>query len=301
MEEELHDLSLHSNDSTPSQDEIKSQHRSNSSNGYEIPLSVELDFNSSVSQTIFCTQGTLVIQSDAHVPYLMLNASLWSGDRLVENTKYMIIDVEPDRNYSFNISENYRRLEPNDFYICILKVEGPDGFVKSEKQRCKVVQDNPVLVTWNESRNADQEDQFSERDSHQAEHDPRQTERDTHQISTKSTTIKCVDQSSQAPRHENFDYQEDSGDLNNFQNENESAVHENLDDFEESRSYLESPQNRSCEDQKGLYVGSINSNKYHYPDCRYAQKIKPENRIWFADSEDARAQGYVPCKVCKPP
>lgn len=51
----------------------------------------------------------------------------------------------------------------------------------------------------------------------------------------------------------------------------------------------------------GIYVGSINSNIYHYPDCRYAQRIKPENEIWFSSPEDAKAHGYRPCKVCKPP
>ena len=49
------------------------------------------------------------------------------------------------------------------------------------------------------------------------------------------------------------------------------------------------------------FVGSTKSNKYHYPSCRLAQKIKPANEIWFTSSEDARAQGYVPCEVCNPP
>lgn len=49
------------------------------------------------------------------------------------------------------------------------------------------------------------------------------------------------------------------------------------------------------------YVGSIKSNKYHYPDCRAAKKIKPENEIWFSSSEDARAHGYEPCGICNPP
>lgn len=48
------------------------------------------------------------------------------------------------------------------------------------------------------------------------------------------------------------------------------------------------------------YVGSVNSDKYHRPDCRWAKKIKPKNEIWFKDKEDARKHGYVPCKVCKP-
>jgi hypothetical protein len=49
------------------------------------------------------------------------------------------------------------------------------------------------------------------------------------------------------------------------------------------------------------YVGSKNSNKYHYPTCKSAQKIKPENLVTFNSAKDAQAAGYVPCKVCKPP
>jgi len=49
------------------------------------------------------------------------------------------------------------------------------------------------------------------------------------------------------------------------------------------------------------FVGSTKSNKYHYPSCSAAQKIKPANEIWFTGSEDARSNGYVPCGICHPP
>lgn len=49
------------------------------------------------------------------------------------------------------------------------------------------------------------------------------------------------------------------------------------------------------------FVGSLESDKYHHPSCRWAKKILPQNQIWFASSEEARAAGYVPCGVCKPP
>jgi hypothetical protein len=65
-------------------------------------------------------------------------------------------------------------------------------------------------------------------------------------------------------------------------------------------SCSDTPQQRALPDSDDQYVGSINSDKYHYPSCRWAKKIKPENEIWFKDKEDARAHGYVPCKVCKP-
>jgi beta-lactamase superfamily II metal-dependent hydrolase len=49
------------------------------------------------------------------------------------------------------------------------------------------------------------------------------------------------------------------------------------------------------------FVGSVKSNKYHYPSCQWAEKIKPSNEIWFTGSADARAHGYVPCGACHPP
>jgi hypothetical protein len=49
------------------------------------------------------------------------------------------------------------------------------------------------------------------------------------------------------------------------------------------------------------YVGSANSNKYHYPDCKWAKKISPKNLITFKTVQEAMKAGYVPCKICKPP
>lgn len=50
----------------------------------------------------------------------------------------------------------------------------------------------------------------------------------------------------------------------------------------------------------GNYVGSKESDKYHFPGCRWAEKITPENRIWFQTKEEAQAAGYQSCGVCKP-
>ena len=49
------------------------------------------------------------------------------------------------------------------------------------------------------------------------------------------------------------------------------------------------------------FWASRESNKYHYPTCRYAERIKPENLIIFDSPKEAQEAGYVPCKVCKPP
>ncbi|MEL7563926.1 MAG: stalk domain-containing protein [Dehalobacterium sp.] len=50
----------------------------------------------------------------------------------------------------------------------------------------------------------------------------------------------------------------------------------------------------------GQYVGSIKSDKFHYPSCRNVETILPENRIWFGNKEEAISKGYAPCGACEP-
>lgn len=66
----------------------------------------------------------------------------------------------------------------------------------------------------------------------------------------------------------------------------------------ENKKGLWGNQNVQKEDKK--YIGSKESNKYHLPSCQWAQKIKPENQVWFGSKEEAEKAGYQPCKVCTP-
>jgi Predicted hydrolase (metallo-beta-lactamase superfamily) len=50
----------------------------------------------------------------------------------------------------------------------------------------------------------------------------------------------------------------------------------------------------------GQYVGSKDSEVFHYPNCSYVKNILPENMIWFSSRDDAIAQGKRPCKKCNP-
>jgi len=52
--------------------------------------------------------------------------------------------------------------------------------------------------------------------------------------------------------------------------------------------------------QLGKYVGSIKSDKYHLPTCKYAEVILKENQIWFDSKAEAVSEGFKPCGVCKP-
>jgi hypothetical protein len=49
------------------------------------------------------------------------------------------------------------------------------------------------------------------------------------------------------------------------------------------------------------YVGSITSNKYHYPDCKWAKTIIPKKLRGFLSVAEAKKAGYIRCPVCQPP
>ena len=49
------------------------------------------------------------------------------------------------------------------------------------------------------------------------------------------------------------------------------------------------------------YVGSITSNKYHYPDCKWAKTILPKKVLAFRSVEEAKRKGYIRCPFCEPP
>jgi pilus assembly protein CpaE len=52
---------------------------------------------------------------------------------------------------------------------------------------------------------------------------------------------------------------------------------------------------------KPKYVGSITSNKYHYPYCKWAKTIPHKKLIAFKSAAAAKAKGYIPCPTCNPP
>jgi hypothetical protein len=59
---------------------------------------------------------------------------------------------------------------------------------------------------------------------------------------------------------------------------------------------------KDCQIQAaGPFVGSRNSNVYHYPSCSSAKQISSANLVTFNTVADACAAGYRPCKNCNPP
>ncbi len=75
-----------------------------------------------------------------------------------------------------------------------------------------------------------------------------------------------------------------------------------LIDLKKSQSpiIIHSPQTEikktaSSTTKENRLIGSINSNKYHHPDCPWSKKISPQNQIWFDSEKEAQEKGYSPC------
>jgi len=47
--------------------------------------------------------------------------------------------------------------------------------------------------------------------------------------------------------------------------------------------------------EQGRFVGSVNSNRYHWPDCSFAKRIGEENQIWFDSEQEAQDANYTRC------
>jgi hypothetical protein len=58
------------------------------------------------------------------------------------------------------------------------------------------------------------------------------------------------------------------------------------------------PKDEAALAQKGQFVGSKSSNKYHLPECSGAKRITSANKIWFQSREEAEKAGYSPAGNC---
>jgi hypothetical protein len=46
------------------------------------------------------------------------------------------------------------------------------------------------------------------------------------------------------------------------------------------------------------FVGNQEAKVFHLPTCRLVAKIKPENKVLFANREEAVKAGLTPCRIC---
>jgi len=64
--------------------------------------------------------------------------------------------------------------------------------------------------------------------------------------------------------------------------------------IEQSASEVSQPTNKEITEQ-GRFVGSVNSNKYHWPDCPFGKRIAEQNQTWFSSEAEAQTVGYARC------
>jgi len=62
-----------------------------------------------------------------------------------------------------------------------------------------------------------------------------------------------------------------------------------------SASVIENIISSDKPDKQEMFVGSSNSNKYHWPDCSFAKRISEKNKVWFSSEKEAQDAGYIRC------
>ena len=79
-------------------------------------------------------------------------------------------------------------------------------------------------------------------------------------------------------------------------------------DAESTDTARETPETQAVEAEPAAvqketseYILNTNSGKIHRPNCKSVQKMKESNKKKYTGTlADLEAQGYVPCKICKP-
>jgi hypothetical protein len=71
------------------------------------------------------------------------------------------------------------------------------------------------------------------------------------------------------------------------------------DDFQTSHQKQVGSANKSAVVEY-KYIASRKSEVFHRPDCRWAERISPENLVVYASRDEAIKDGKRPCKSCKP-
>jgi len=221
--------------------------------------SLQMDYDVELSDDLFRVRGSLLYPMNSSLDYLLLNATLRQGGLPSLSTKYLLMDVEPNRDYSFEICKSVKLAAGE--YDCTLQAEGPHGVLAEEERRVSLVPSRTKQAvdlddSWNDLGEAIFWQKVEEEENERKRDERDELER------------KAQDRSPQSPEASN----------------DSSLVRAST----------------GLQEEDLQFVGSVTSKKYHRPDCRYAQKIKPENLIRFESVEDAKAQGYLPCKVCSP-
>jgi len=294
---------------------------------------LQMDYDVELSRDLFRLQGDLLLPGAANLGYILLNASLQKEEIPIFSTKYLLMQIEPNREYGFEICKSCR-LESGE-YDCILKAESPQGIIAEEVRKVSLEGSRDRLEGWSQAEEMafwrmieeyEREGDVGEGDVGEGDVGEGDVgegdvgEADVGEADVGEGDEREGDVREEIEGRENKNDEEMEGEAAG----EEGGIQEGVsggDDPKADRvvkeslgqpSYSESSpialfsgygargdEDRISSHEKSL-VGSKSSRKYHRPDCRFAQKIKPENLISFSGVEDARREGYLPCKVCNP-
>jgi hypothetical protein len=253
------------------------------------PSRLQIDFDADLSSNLFCVRGNLMVPGNCTIPYLLLNATLWQGSIIIKNTKYLLLQVESGTDHSFEICKNMMVLPGS--YNCTLEVKGPKGTLNIESRKCTL--EKPLAESLSLEKSISSRDLSSSRVAPiEADQELSQDENIQETDERDETELKAqrVASKKKNPPDKSLQGKETLG-LHVNAPQKDGAV--------ETRTASNTSSTQSIE-AKTEFVGSSTSKKYHLLTCRYASKIKPENKIHFENAEDALKQGYLPCKVCNP-
>jgi hypothetical protein len=270
----------------------------------ELSSHLQIDFVADVKSDLFCARGKVLLMGNGSLPYLMLNATLaGDGGSPLTRTKYLLMQLEPNRDYSFDISKNMR-IQPGD-YNCTIEASGPRGTLACESRKCSLAKPQQDSISRTESLSVDaelaqqraREERARDESSETLETARRETSKEV--VAEKSATSRAGNAAKDgaAKKDDSVGTMTSSEEKENGE---ESLPVETVDVENDTSGGKPMPVSSSMDASKATLVGSSTSKKYHRWDCRYVAKIKPENRINFTSPEDAKRQGYLPCKSCNP-
>jgi len=282
---------------------------------------MEIDPNLDID--LFSLRGNVVLTGNGTLPYLLLNATLRQGKASISSTKYLLMRLETNRDYSFEIAKNLELLPGN--YTCTLEASGPGGILASENRRCSLAEDQEDLISKRISSGelisiSDARALYAGRslyryESNEDEEEPEEdAEREGEKEDSKELKAEILaegeDSRSEDENEGNwrvadeFDVSGGSGEDGDGAGDPElfdGSAGADADSGEASVSSVGiTDESDGNEESERNFVGSSTSKKYHLPDCRYALKIKQENKVYFQSAEEAKSQGYLPCKSCHP-
>ena len=259
---------------------------------------LQMDYDVELSRDLFRLQGNLLLPGAANLAYVLLNASLRKERRPILTTKYLLMQIESSREYGFEICKSCR-LESGE-YDCLLRVEGPQGVIAEGMRKVSLKQSGSGPKGWSPAEEAAFWRMIEEnkREENEREEDEREE--------TEENGRGKLDGIKEDVGGENDTEEDgDGGEENQIKKDSIGEGGRETSSSETgSRAlffgYQASDDLDRVSSQEDVLVGSVTSKKYHCPDCRYAQKIKPENLVSFSGLEEARSEDYLPCKVCNP-